>query len=285
MKRIGFIGAGNMAGALVKGLLRTGKWSPGDIVASDAADGQLRRLKKLYKIETTRDNRALVRGTKTIVLAVKPQIMAQVLDEIRLESSPKKLFVSIAAGFPLQRLEQGLGRGTRVVRVMPNTPCLIGKGMSVAVAGAHASPADLKETLKLFAACGEAVSITGEALLDAVTALSGSGPAFVYLFAEALVDGGVRGGLSPQLATKLCFQTLAGAAGMLLESGMSPRDLRDMVTSPGGTSAEALYQLERGRLRTVVSDAVWAAFERTLRLEAALEDRPDDTVPRRTQRG
>jgi pyrroline-5-carboxylate reductase len=269
MKRIGFIGAGNMAGAIVKGLLRTGKWSPDDIAASDAADAQLRRLKKLYKIETTRDNRALVRGAKTIVLAVKPQIMAQVLDEIRLESSPKKLFVSIAAGFPLQRLEQGLGRGTRVVRVMPNTPCLIGKGMSVAVAGAHATPADLKETLKLFAACGEAVSITGEALLDAVTALSGSGPAFVYLFAEALSDGGVRGGLSSQLATKLAFQTLTGAAAMLLESGMSPRDLRDMVTSPGGTTLAGLTALDQHGFRDTVIAAIEAATRRAHELAAS----------------
>jgi pyrroline-5-carboxylate reductase len=269
VKKIGFIGAGNMAGALVKGLLRAGGCAPADLWVSDAADAQLRRLKRAHKIDGVRDNRALVRGSLTIVLAVKPQVMAQVLEEIRSEATPKKLFISIAAGFPLRRLEQGLGSGSRVVRVMPNTPCLVGKGMAVAVAGSHATPADLKHTLKLFSACGEAVAITGEALLDAVTALSGSGPAFVYYFAEALVDGGVRGGLSAQLATKLCFQTLVGAAAMLVESGMSARELREMVTSPGGTTLAGLTALEQHRFRDAVIAAVEAANRRAHELAAS----------------
>jgi pyrroline-5-carboxylate reductase len=269
VKKIGFIGAGNMAGALVKGLLRAGRCAPADLWVSDAADTQLRRLKRAHKVEGVRDNRGLVRGSQTIVLAVKPQVMAQVLEEIRSEATPKKLFISIAAGFPLRRLEQGLGSGSRVVRVMPNTPCLVGKGMSVAVAGAHATPADLKHTLNLFSACGEAVAITGEALLDAVTALSGSGPAFVYYFAEALVDGGVRGGLSAQLATKLCFQTLVGAAAMLVESGMSARELREMVTSPGGTTLAGLTALEQHRFRDAVIAAVEAANRRAHELAAS----------------
>jgi pyrroline-5-carboxylate reductase len=269
MKKIGFVGAGNMAGALVKGLLRAGRCTPADVWVSDAADAQIRRLKRAYKIEGTRDNKALVRGSQTIVLAVKPQVMAEVLDDIRPEATPKKLFISIAAGFPLQRLEQGLGSGARVVRVMPNTPCLVGKGMSVAVVGSHATPADLKQTLKLFNACGEAVAITGEALLDAVTALSGSGPAFVYAFGEAMIDGAIRGGLSPQLAAKLCFQTIAGAAAMLLESGMSPRELREMVTSPGGTTLAGLTALDQHRFRDVVIAAIEAATRRAHELAGA----------------
>jgi pyrroline-5-carboxylate reductase len=269
MKKIGFIGAGNMAGALVKGILAGGRWSAADVWVSDAADTQVRRLRRAYKIEGTRDNRALVAASQTIVLAVKPQVMAQVLDEIRSEATPKKLFVSIAAGFPLRRLEQGLGAGARVVRVMPNTPCLVGKGISVAVAGSHATEADVKQTLKMFSSCGQAVSITGEALLDAVTALSGSGPAFVYAFAEALIDGGVRGGLSAQLATKLCFQTIAGAAAMLIESGMSPRDLRDMVTSPGGTTLAGLTALDQHHFRDAVIAAVEAANRRAHELAAS----------------
>lgn len=269
MKKIGFIGAGNMAGALVKGLLRAGGYAPADVWVSDAADTQLRRLKRAHKIEGTRDNRALVRGSQTIVLAVKPQVMAQILEEIRPETTPKKLFISIAAGFPLRRLEQGLGAGTRVVRVMPNTPCLVGKGVSVAVPGPHATPADLKHTLKLFGACGQAVSVTGEALLDAVTALSGSGPAFVYSFAEALMDGGVRGGLSPQLATRLAFQTLVGAAAMLVDSGLSPRELREMVTSPGGTTLAGLTVLEQHQFRETVIAAVEAANRRAHELAAS----------------
>ncbi len=269
MKRIGFIGAGNMAGAIVKGLLRAERCKPSDLWVSDAAEAQVRRLKRAYKIEGTRDNRALVRGSQTIVLAVKPQVMLQVLDEIRAEVTAKKLFISIAAGVRLGRLEQGLGGGARVVRVMPNAPCLVGKGMSVAVAGAHATPADLKQTLKLFSACGEAVAMPGEALLDAVTAVSGSGPAFVYYFGEALAEGGVRGGLSAQLATKLCFQTLVGAAAMLVESGMSPRELRDMVTSPGGTTLAGLQSLDQHQFRDTIVAAVEAATRRARELAAS----------------
>src|SRR2546425_4002060 len=202
MKKIGFIGAGNMATALIRGLLRAEQHDASDIWAADPVDAQLRRLKRAHKIDVTRDNRELVRRSQTIILAVKPQVMAAVLDEVRPEVNPRKLFISIAAGFPLRRLEAGLGGQARVVRVMPNTPVLVGRGISVAVAGTKATPADLKHTLKLFKAVGEAVSITGEDLLDAVTALSGSGPAFVYLFAECLIEGGVRGGLPQNLRSE-----------------------------------------------------------------------------------
>jgi pyrroline-5-carboxylate reductase len=269
MKKIGFVGAGNMAGALLKGMLQAGQLKPDDVWASDPVDAQLRRMKRLHKIETTRDNRALVRQSQTILLAVKPQAMAGLLDEIRPEVTPRKLFVSIAAGFPLRRLEAGLGGQARVVRVMPNTPVLVGRGISVAVAGAKATPADLKQTLKLFKAVGEAVSITGEDLLDAVTALSGSGPAFVYMFAEALIEGGVRGGLPQSLAAQLAHATVGGAAAMLAESGLSSRELRDMVTSPGGTTLAGLATLESHHVRDALIAAVEAATRRARELAAA----------------
>jgi pyrroline-5-carboxylate reductase len=150
MKKIGFIGAGNMAGALIRGLLASQRYKADDMWVSDPVDSQVRRLKRAHKVDGTRDNRLLVRQSQAVILAVKPQMMAQVLEEIRPEASPKKLFVSIAAGFPLRRLETGLGGQSRVVRVMPNTPVLVGKGISVAVAGSKATPADLKQTLKLF---------------------------------------------------------------------------------------------------------------------------------------
>jgi pyrroline-5-carboxylate reductase len=269
MKKIGFVGAGNMTGALLRGLLRAGLVKPENVWASDPVEAQIRRLKRLHKIEVTRDNRALVRGSQTIILAVKPQAMAQVLDEIRPEANPRKLFVSIAAGFPLRRLEAGLGGQARVVRVMPNTPVLVGKGVSVAVAGSKATPADLKQTLKVFKAVGEAVSITGEDLLDAVTALSGSGPAFVYLFAESLIEGGVRGGLPQALAAQLAYATLGGAAAMLSESGLSTRELRDMVASPGGTTVAGLGALETHHFREAVISAVETATRRARELAAA----------------
>jgi pyrroline-5-carboxylate reductase len=269
MKKIGFIGAGNMAGALMKGLLRAGQYSPNDLWASDPVDSQLRRLKRLHKIEITKDNRALVQKSQTIILAVKPQAMAGVLEEIRADATPKKLFVSIAAGFPLRRLEIGLGGQARVVRVMPNTPVLVGRGVSVAVAGSRATPADMKQTLKLFKSVGEAIAITGEDLLDAVTALSGSGPAFVYMFAESLIEGGVRGGLSQNLATQLAYATIRGAGAMLSESGMSTRDLREMVTSPGGTTLAGLGTLDQFHVRDAIIAAVEAATRRARELAAA----------------
>lgn len=269
MKKIGFIGAGNMAGALIRGLLRAEKYKPTDLWVADPVDSQVRRLKRAHKIDGTRDNRQLVAQSQTIILAVKPQMMAQVLEDIRAEATPKKLFISIAAGFPLRRLEAGLGGQARVVRVMPNTPVLVGKGISVAVAGSKATDADLKQTLKLFKAVGDAVSITGEDLLDAVTALSGSGPAFVYLFAECLIEGGVRGGLPQNLATQLAFATLGGAAAMLGESGLSARELRDMVTSPGGTTLAGLGALEQHHFREAVITAVETATRRARELAAA----------------
>jgi pyrroline-5-carboxylate reductase len=269
MKKIGFVGAGNMAGALIRGLLRAGQYDSDDIVAADPVDVQVRRLKRAHKIDVVRDNRELVRQSQTVILAVKPQTMAAVLDEIRPEVNPRKLFISIAAGFPLRRLEAGLGGQVRVVRVMPNTPVLVGRGISVAVAGSKATPADLKQTLKLFKAVGEAVSITGEDLLDAVTALSGSGPAFVYLFAESLIEGGVRGGLPQSLAAQLAHATIGGAAAMLAESGLTSRELREMVVSPGGTTQAGLTTLETHHFREALIAAVETATRRARELAAA----------------
>jgi pyrroline-5-carboxylate reductase len=183
--------------------------------------------------------------------------------------NPRKLFISIAAGFPLRRLEAGLGGQARVVRVMPNTPALVGRAISVAVAGTKATPQDLKHALKLFKAVGDAVSITGEDLLDAVTALSGSGPAFVYLFAECLIEGGVRGGLPQNLAAQLAHATIGGAAAMLSESGLTSRELRDMVVSPGGTTQAGLGTLETHHFRDAVIAAVEAATRRARELAVA----------------
>jgi pyrroline-5-carboxylate reductase len=268
MKKIGFIGAGNMAGALIRGLLRSERWKAEDLWVADPLDAQVRRLKRAHKVDGTRDNRQLVRGSQTIVLAVKPQNLAQVLEELRAEVNPKKLFISIAAGFPLRRIEAGLGGQARVVRVMPNTPVLVGRGVSVAVSGSKATDADVKATLKIFKAVGEAVTITGEDLLDAVTALSGSGPAFVYHFAECLIEGGVRGGLPQTLATQLAYATLGGAAAMLTESGLPVRELREMVTSPGGTTMAGLGMLEQRGFRDAVIAAVETATRRARELAA-----------------
>lgn len=266
MKKIGFLGAGNMAGALIKGLLGAKLYRPQDMVVSDVLPAQLRRIKTTYKVEGLNDNRAVVRTAQTIVLAVKPQIIDQVLAEIQPEVTKTKLFISIAAGVPLRRLENGLGGTARVVRVMPNTPALLGKGIAVVVRGHKAKPQDEKLTLALFRGVGEALAVKDEALMDPVTGLSGSGPAYVYRFAEALIAGGVQEGLPPAVATRLTFQTIEGAVAMLKETGKSPRELRDMVASPGGTTLAGLSRLEEGSFAITVAAAVSAATRRSKEL-------------------
>lgn len=266
MKKIGFIGAGNMAGALIKGFLQSRLCRPKDLWVSDTLPAQLKRMKKEFQVDGCSDNKKLVRGCQTIVLAIKPQIIDEVLMEVRPEVTKDKLFISIAAGVPLRRLEAGLGANARVVRVMPNTPALIGKGMAVVVRGAKARVQDERFTLTLFRGVGEAIALKNEDLMDAVTGLSGSGPAYVYLFAEALINGGIQEGLPAPVATQLTFQTLEGAVAMLKETGKSPKELRDMVTSPGGTTLAGLARLAEGGFSETTSAAVSAATRRSKEL-------------------
>src|SRR5215470_17422776 len=266
MKKIGFLGAGNMAGALIKGLLSAKLYRPHDMIVSDVLPAQLNKIKRAYKVEGIKSNREVVRVAQTILLAVKPQVLAQILEEIQPEVTKEKLFISIAAGVPLRRLEAGLGDNARVVRVMPNTPALLGKGIAVIVRGGKAKPQDEQLTLTLFRGVGEALAVKDEALMDPVTGLSGSGPAYLYLFAEALIAGGIQEGLSPKVATQLAFQTLEGAVAMLKETGKSPKELREMVTSPGGTTLAGLSCLEQGQFSNTVAAAVSAATQRSKEL-------------------
>ncbi len=263
MKKLGFIGAGNMASALIKGLLAAKLYRAQDMLVSDALPAQLAKIKRAYKVTGTKDNREVVRESQTIVLAVKPQILDQVLAEIQPAVSKDKLFISIAAGVTLRRLENGLGGKARVVRVMPNTPALLSKGIAVVVRGSHTTPKDEKLALAMFRGVGEALAVKDEALMDPVTGLSGSGPAYVYLFAEALITGGVQAGLDPKVATQLTYQTIAGAVAMLKETGKTPKDLRDMVTSPGGTTLAGLSRLAEGGFTETVVAGVGAATQRS----------------------
>lgn len=255
-----------MAGALIKGLLSAKQFGAQDILVSDTLPAQLRKIKRAYNVDGVKENSEVVRAAQTIMLAVKPQILPRVLEEIRPEVTRHKLFISIAAGVPLRRLETGLGSAARVVRVMPNTPALLGKGIAVVVRGSQAKPQDEQLTLSLFRSVGEALAVKDEALMDPVTGLSGSGPAYVYLFAEALITGGVQEGLSLKVATQLALQTLEGATAMLKETGKSPKELRDMVTSPGGTTLAGLSRLEEGQFLALVSAAVSAATRRSREL-------------------
>jgi pyrroline-5-carboxylate reductase len=254
-----------MATALIRGLLAAKLYRPDQLWASDVEAPKLAALRRRFKAGSTPDNAELVRGSKVIVIAVKPQIIDAVLAQMQPAVTPRHLFISIAAGVTTARLEAGLGQA-RVLRVMPNTPALLGKGISVLVRGRHATGADERLGLRLLRAVGQAVAVQDERLLDAVTGLSGSGPAYVYLFAEALIAGGIAAGLSAPLATQLALQTITGAAAMLQETGETPSALRAMVTSPGGTTLAGLNELERRGFSDTVSAAVVTATRRSQEL-------------------
>ena len=269
MKKVGFVGAGNMARALVRGLLATKRYRACDLWASDPEPRQLRVFEREYGLSRAPDNPALVTGSAVVVLAVKPQVMDAVLGEIGPLLSRRQLVVSIAAGITTARLEAGLGGRARVVRVMPNTPAVVGEGMAVLVRGRYASSADEKLAESLFGGVGEVVRVRDERLMDAVTGLSGSGPAYVYRFAEGLIKGAVAEGLADSLARRLAYQTIRGAAAMLQETGSSPAELCAMVTSPGGTTLAGLQALDEGGFVTTVTHAVAAATRRSRELGGA----------------
>lgn len=264
--RIGFIGGGNMASAMVQGFLAARLYKPGEIVVADVDAAKRRTLARRLKVAVTADNAAVAAGAPVLVLAVKPQILAAVLEALRPAITPDHLVISIAAGWPTARLERGLGGNVRVVRAMPNTPSLLGKGMAVAVRGRFATPADEKLVLTLLRTVGRARAVADERMLDAVTGLSGSGPAYVYLFAEAMIAGGVAAGLTNEAAQELALQTLTGAAAMLQETGEPPARLRAAVTSPGGTTQAGLDELRRRGFGEAVQAAITAATRRAAEL-------------------
>jgi pyrroline-5-carboxylate reductase len=263
-RTIGFLGAGNMAGALIEGLLHAGVL-PHRIIASDVKPERLEHLLKAHGLRTTHDNHALLRDADVVVLSVKPQVIDRVLSEIGEEVRPDQIVVSLAAGVPIDALEARLPTGTRVVRSMPNTPATVQAGATAIAGGTHARPDDLRIARELFEAVGRVV-VLDESLLDAVTGLSGSGPAYIMLIIEALADGGVKVGLHRDTALLLAAQTVFGAARLLLETGEHPGRLKDMVTSPGGTAIAGLHTLESGALRRTLIDAVEAATKRAAEL-------------------
>jgi pyrroline-5-carboxylate reductase len=262
-RQIGFIGGGNMAGALIRGLIGAGLYRADQIWASDVDPQKRAALRRRFGVGVTADNAAIVRASKLIVLAVKPQIIDAVMAGLHDAAGPTKIFLSIAAGVTTARLESGLGASARVLRVMPNTPALVGKGISVLVRGRHATLADERLGLHVLRAVGQAVAVRDERLLDGVTGLSGSGPAYVYLFAESLIAGGITAGLPAGLATQLALQTLTGGAAMLQETGETPQALRAMVTSPGGTTLAGLKELDARGFQDAVAAAVVTATRRS----------------------
>jgi pyrroline-5-carboxylate reductase len=263
---IGFIGAGNMGGALIRGLMQSGKVSKTEIIAGDVNKDRLREIEKAYGVAAAESNIELVKKADIIVIGVKPHHVDALLDEISTASRGGQIFISIVAGAPVEKFSSRLNAASGVIRVMPNTPASVMEGAAAIYAGSNVSPDDLLLATAIFECTGKAVVIQNEALMDAVTGLSGSGPAYVFLAIEALADAGVQLGIARKDASLLAAQTVYGAAKMLLETGKSAGELKDMVTTPGGTTAAGLRMLEKGNFRSSIMDAVEAAARRSREL-------------------
>ncbi len=260
-KTIGLIGAGNMARAVVSGLIGGQHLAPAQLIASHHKPAKAEQFGADFGIRTTTDNSEIIRRSEIIILAVKPQVISRVLSEIAGSINKEKLIVTLAAGVPCASIEQVLLKETRVVRAMPNIPALVRTGMTALAAGEHATEADMKIAVAIFDAIGRTVTVDEEQL-DAVTGLSGSGPAYVFLIIDALADAGVKVGLSRETSLLLAAQTVLGAATLLQQTGEHPGRLKDLVTSPGGTAIAGIHTLEEGGLRTTLINAVERATER-----------------------
>lgn len=264
-KTIGFLGAGNMAEALIRGLIQ-GKVVGADRIHASAPRAERQdELRAAYGIAVTGDNVEVARAAEILVLSVKPQILERVVREVAGALQPGALVVSVAAGIDTHTIESLLPSGARVVRAMPNTPALVRAGATAVARGRHATESDLAEARAIFDAVGITVTLD-ESHLDAVTGLSGSGPAYIFLILEALADAGVKVGLSRRNAQRLAAQTVMGSAKLLLDTDEHPGKLKDMVTSPGGTAIAGLHTLEEGGLRTTLINAVETATKRAREL-------------------
>lgn len=262
---IGFVGAGNMAEALIGGAIARGIATPGQILISDVRLERLGELSKRFGVKIAASNAELIQSCATVVFAVKPQNISELCRELGGEVPREPLYITILAGTSTARLDLLLGGGRRVVRVMPNTPALIGRGASGYAAGAHATAADLAATRTLFEAVGIAVEVPEEKL-DLVTGLTGSGPAYVFLLIESLIEAGIEGGLSPEDSARMVKQMVDGAARLAIDSPKSPAELRQAVTSPKGTTAAGLEVLFDGDFPGLVRRCVARATERSKEL-------------------
>ncbi|MBI2089901.1 MAG: pyrroline-5-carboxylate reductase [Deltaproteobacteria bacterium] len=260
--KIGIIGAGKIGSALLRGIIGAGLVGKEHVVASDAEGEVRKRLGAEIGIKLTADNVELCEFADIVILAVKPQVVEAVLQPLGKSLGKKKLLVSVAAGVPTERLQNLLGLGARVIRVMTNTPLVVGAAASAYAKGSHATQEDLDKVGEILSSVGIALPLD-ERYLDAVTGLSGSGPAYVFLFIESLTDGGVQMGLSRDAALRLALQTVYGAAKMALESGKHLGELKDEVTSPGGTTIAGLFALERGGFKGTIMEAIRQATKRS----------------------
>ncbi len=270
--RIGVLGAGNMGSAIIRGLLKAQYATPQALCASDVSVERLAQLKQELRIVTTSDNRELVQCSDVVVLAVKPQLVAPVLGEVGEVWQGNLLLVSILAGVSTEMLEANLPQSARVIRAMPNTPAIVLEGATAVARGSRATESDVDLARALFGCVGTTVEVP-ESLMDAVTGLSGSGPAFVLLALEAMADGAVRMGMPRAMALELAAQTMAGTARMLRQTGEHPAVLKDRVTSPAGTTIAGLMELEAARVRHGFAEAVVRATQRAAELGRAAQQR------------
>ncbi len=264
-RTIGFIGAGNMAEAMIRGLLEARLVTAEQLMASDIVEARRQQIHQRFGVQAFAESREVAAKASILILAVKPQDMEAAIKGIAASVDQTKTIISIAAGTPIAFIAERLPAKARIIRVMPNAPALVLAGAAGIAKGEHATPQDLQTAETIFSAVGKAV-VVEEKHLDAVTGLSGSGPAYVFLFIEALADAGVKMGLPRDVARLLAAQTVLGAAKMLLESGRHPAELKDIVASPGGTTIAGLHALERGGLRGTLMEAVEAATIRSREL-------------------
>lgn len=264
-RKLTFIGGGNMAEAMVKGLLQASLVTPEAVIVADVDQPKLRLLHDTYGVRVIQDNAGAALEADIIVLAVKPQVIPSVLADLRPVVDHTRLIISVAAGVPLSAIASRLDSCCRVVRVMPNTPALVQAGAAAIALGEKSTPEDRQLAREIFQTLGVVVEVD-EVLMDAVTGLSGSGPAYIFVIVEAMTDGGVKMGLPRDIAQRLAIQTVLGSAKMLLELKEHPAQLKDRVTSPGGTTIAGLHQLEAGRLRATLINAVEAATLRSQEL-------------------
>jgi pyrroline-5-carboxylate reductase len=260
--RICFIGSGAMATAMLAGLTAQELIEPENVTASDPYPDQLDKLAQRYHIHTTKSNLEAIKDKDIIVFSIKPQNLAGVGAELRGHIPSRAFILSIIAGASITSIGQKTHH-YRVVRVMPNTPARVGKGMSVWTSTEEVTDTQRQQAQTILAALGEELYVDNEDYLDMATALSGTGPAYVFLFMEAMIDAGVHMGFSRRVAQQLVYQTIEGSVAFARDSGRHVAELRNMVTSPGGTTADALYQMEKGGFRTVLSKAIWAAYQKS----------------------
>jgi pyrroline-5-carboxylate reductase len=276
-KKIGIIGCGNMGGAMIGALLRKKEHTPDQFLASDPSIEQREYISKTYGIPVTNDNVEAVKSTDVVILSVKPQVLPSVLTGLRGKIPSNCLVFSIVAGMPIATIQKGLSHKA-VIRSMPNTPAQISSGMTVWTASDGVSDGQREEAKVILEAMGQELYVDDEDALNMATAVSGTGPTYVFLLAEALVDAAVHLGFSRRDARLIVLETLKGSVKFAQQSDLHLAQLRNMVTSPGGTSAEAIYQLEKGGMRTILSKAVWAAYQKSQLLGKKAEEPPESPL-------